>query len=132
VTVYYLDVYGFLVNYVHSMELVEYRRQYYHFLVVAILDSIGAQTNQIRFVNESSLAYSKDFMKDAHKMCALMSQQDARDSMEEVARTTMLSPMLCAVQQSLSEPYLDVDIQFGGEDQVSAVLIPEKLKVGRS
>ena len=101
------------------MELVEYRRQYYNFLVVAILESLGAPMNQIRFVNESSFAYTKEFVKDAQKICAIMTQQDARDSMDEVAKTTMLSPMLCAVQQSLSEPYLDIDIQFGGEDQVS-------------
>ena len=55
-----------------------------------------------------------------------MTQQDARDSMDEVARTNMLSPMLCATQQSLSEPYLDTDIQFGGEDQRGLFLHAEK------
>ena len=72
VTVYYLDVYGFLVNYVHSMELVEHRRQYYHFLVVAILESLGAPIERIKFVNESSFAYKKEFVKDSQRLCALM------------------------------------------------------------
>ena len=115
---YYLDVYGFLVNYGPAMEIVAYRRSYYHFLVTAILRALGVSTSQINFVNESSFAYTKEFMTDVQKTCALMTQQDARDSMDEVAKTTMLSPMLCATYQSLSEPYVDMDIQYGGEDQV--------------
>ncbi|KAF1938425.1 Nucleotidylyl transferase [Clathrospora elynae] len=118
VTVYYMDVYGFIVNYIHSMETVEYRRQYYHHLVSAILTSLGVPLENMHFVNESSLSYDPAFVKDSHKLCAIMTQQDAKDITDEVGQTKMLSPMLCAVQQSLSEPYLDLDIQFGGEDQV--------------
>ena len=100
------------------MELVTHRRQYYHFLVKAIIQSLGIQPSQICFVDESSLAYTKQFVVNSQRLCALMTQEDARDSMDEARRTTMLSPLLCATQQSLLEPFLDVDIQFGGEDQV--------------
>lgn len=121
-------MYGFLVNYIHSYEVVEYRRQYYHHLVVAILEILGAPIDRIKFVNESSFAYTKEFVKDSHRICTLMTQQDAKNTMSEVATTKMLSPMLCAVQQSLSEPYLDIDIQFGGEDQVSSTSNHEKCR----
>lgn len=101
------------------MEQVAHRQKYYHFLITTILETLGVPLSQVHFVEESSFAYSKEFIIDSQKMCALMTQQDARDSMDEVASTTMLSPMLCAIQQSLSEQYLDLDIQFGGEDQVN-------------
>lgn len=115
---YYLDVYGFLVNYIHPMEMVAHRREYYRLLVGAVLQSLGVQPSQVKFVNESSIAYSKEFMVDLQRLCALMTQQDARNTCDEIANTSMLSPMLCCIHQSLSEEYLSMDIQFGGEDQV--------------
>ncbi|KAK8162947.1 hypothetical protein IWX90DRAFT_257738 [Phyllosticta citrichinensis] len=117
VTVYYLDVYGFLVNYVHSMETVAHRQRYYDFLVRAILVALGVPPAHVNFVAESSIAYQKNFVVDTQRLCALMTQKDARDTSDEVAETKMLSPMLCAVHQSLSEVYLDLDVQYGGVDQ---------------
>ena len=100
------------------MEVVGYRKKYYHFLVVAIFRSLGIPVSKIRFVDESSFVYSKKYAIDNQKLCASMTQQDARDTAEEVAQTEMLSPLLCSVQQTLSEQYLDLDIQYGGLDQV--------------
>jgi hypothetical protein len=121
VTVFYLNVYGFLVNYIHPMELVEHRRKYYHFLMTAVLRSLGFDLSKIRFVDESSFSYRKEYFIDVLRTCTLMTQQDAKDTSEEVAETEMLSPLLCCVYQSLSEQYLDIDIQFGGEDQVCTI-----------
>lgn len=115
---YYLDVYGFLVNYIHSMETVAYRQRYYHFLVTAILKALGVSPSQVNFVAESSIAYEKAFVVDVQRLCAIMTQKDARDTSLEVAETEQISPLLCSIHQSLSEPYLDLDIQYGGEDQV--------------
>jgi tyrosyl-tRNA synthetase len=129
VTVFYLDVYGFLVNYVHPMELVEHRRKYYHLLMTAVLESLGFDLSKIRFVDESSFSYRKEYMVDVLRTCALMTQQDAKDTSEETVETEMLSPLLCCIYQSLSEQYLDIDIQFGGEDQVCMILLPEKLHI---
>jgi len=117
VTVLYLDVYGFLINYVHPMELVAHRKRYYQCLITAVLEAIGVPMSRIRFVDESTYVYTKEFMIDFQKLCALMAQQDARDTTQEVAQTSMLSPLLCSVHQALSERYMDMDIQFGGEDQ---------------
>ena len=100
------------------METVAYRQQYYHFLVTAILKALGVSPSQVNFVAESSHAYKKEFMVDVQKLCAIMTQQDARDTSSEVAETEQISPLLCSIYQSLSEPYLDLDIQYGGEDQV--------------
>lgn len=118
---YYLDVYGFLVNYIHSMETVAYRQRYYHFLVTAILKALGVSPSQVNFVAESSIAYEKPFVVDVQRLCAIMKQQDARDTSAEVSETEQISPLLCSIHQSLSEPYLDLDIQYGGEDQVRTI-----------
>lgn len=118
VTVYYLDTYGFLVNYVHSMETVAYRQRYYHFLVTAILKSLGVPESKVHFVAESSLAYTRPFVQDVQRLCAIMTQDDARATSTEVSECDMISPLLCSIHQSLSEQYLDLDIQYGGEDQV--------------
>ncbi|KAM7212571.1 tyrosine--tRNA ligase, cytoplasmic [Rhypophila decipiens] len=117
VTVYYLDTYGFLVNYVHSMETVAYRQRYYHFLVTAILKALGVSPSKVHFVAESSLAYTKPFVVDVQRLCAIMKQDDARATSTEVSECDMISPLLCSIHQSLSEQYLDLDIQYGGEDQ---------------
>lgn len=103
------------------MEVVENRRKYYHHLMTAVLRSLGVDLSKIRFVAESSFAYRKEYFVDVLRTCALMTQQDAKDTCEETAETIMLSPLLCCVYQSLSEQYLDIDIQFGGEDQVCKI-----------
>jgi tyrosyl-tRNA synthetase len=103
------------------MEVVENRRKYYHHLMTAVLRSLGVDPSKIRFVAESSFAYRKEYFVDVLRTCALMTQQDAKDTCEETAETKMLSPLLCCVYQSLSEQYLDIDIQFGGEDQVCKI-----------
>ncbi|KAM7187845.1 tyrosine--tRNA ligase, cytoplasmic [Naviculisporaceae sp. PSN 640] len=117
VTVYYLDTYGFLVNYVHSMETVAHRQRYYHFLVTAILKALGVSPSKVHFVAESSLAYTKPFVVDVQRLCAIMKQDDARVTSTEVSECDMISPLLCSIHQSLSEQYLGLDIQYGGEDQ---------------
>lgn len=92
--------------------------------MTAILLSLDIPKSQVKFIDESTYACTESFTKDVHKMCAVMTQQDARDTCEEVANTTMLSPMLCAIHQALSEEYCDMDIQFGGEDQVRKLTNP--------
>ncbi len=108
------------------MDLIEHRRKYYHFLVSAILQSLGVDLAKVRFVSESSFAYTKPYVTDVLRTTALMTQQDARDADQEIEDATMLSPLLSCVYQTLSEQYLDIDIQFGGEDQVCAGFSGEK------
>lgn len=100
------------------MPLVPLRKTYYTYLVRAVLSFFGTSPTQIRFVDESSYAYTSDFITDHYKLCALMRQQDARDASDEIANSTMLSPLLMPGHQTLLDQYLDIDIQFGGEDQV--------------
>lgn len=113
-----MDTYGLLVNYKYPWEQVLQRREYYRFIVTAVLDAIGIPLSKVHFVDESSYEGSKEFMIDHYKFCTLLSQQDVRDTGAEVAKSDMFSPMLSPGLQSLAEEYLGADIQFGGLDQV--------------
>ena len=94
------------------------RTKYYQSIVSAVIAAIGNPISKIRFVRNSDYEPTKEFMIDNYKFCALLIQQDTRDTGSEVAGSTMFSPMLTPGLQSLAEEYLGADIQFGGTDQV--------------
>jgi tyrosyl-tRNA synthetase len=118
VVVLLLDTYAFLVNYKYSWEQVLQRTEYYRYLVKAVLEAIGISSSRVRFVENSSYEGTKEFVIDHYKLCALLSRQDCMDTGAEVSASTMFSPMLTPGLQSLAEEYLDIDMQFGGTDQV--------------
>lgn len=124
-TVLLLDTYAFLVNYKYPWEQVLQRTEYYRFLVKAVLEAIGVPSSRVCFIENSSYEGTKDFVIDHYKLCALLSQQDCKDTGAEVSTSKMFSPMLSPGLQSLAEEYLQADIQFGGTDQVG-ISIPTR------
>lgn len=94
------------------------RTKYYHSIVSAVIAAIGIPISQVRFVRNSDYEPTKEFMIDNYRLCALLTQQDTRDTGTEVAGSPMFSPMLTPGLQSLAEEYLGADMQFGGTDQV--------------
>lgn len=113
-----LDTYAFLINYKCPWEQVLQRTEYYRCLVKAVLEAIGISSSMVRFTENSSYEGTKEFVIDHYKLCALLSRQDCMDTGTEVSASTMFSPMLTSGLQSLAEEYLDIDMQFGGTDQV--------------
>lgn len=93
------------------------------------MEAIGVPSSRVRFVENSSYEGTKDFVIDHYKICALLSQQDCRNTGAEVSESKMLSPMLTPALQSLAEEYLGADIQFGGTDQVNSS-IPNQIAAG--
>lgn len=69
-------------------------------------------------VEASSYQGNDQFIVDFWKLCALCSQQDTKETGAEVGASTMLGPLLTPLLQELGEEYLNVDVQFGGTDQV--------------
>ena len=88
----------------------------------AILASLGISAGLYSFVDETSYTFTREFMADMYAVIALMTQQDARDTGEEVGASPWFSPLMTPVLQTLSEVYAGLDIQFGGEDQVCAYI----------
>lgn len=100
------------------MEQVLQRMQYYKFTVIAALEALGVPSSKIEFIQESSYQFSKEYITDQWKLCTLIPQQAVRDAWDRSYNPDILSPMLCPGLQALSEPYCEVDMQFGGTDQV--------------
>lgn len=83
-----------------------------------MLNMLGINSSRIRIVEESSYYFSREFITNQLRLCCIVSQKDVVDAWDPEYRPEVFSPMLCPGLQSLAEEQLDVDIQFGGTDQV--------------
>ncbi|GAB1194367.1 hypothetical protein APSETT444_003612 [Aspergillus pseudonomiae] len=117
-SIYFADEYAYLINYKHPRELVDYRTQYYEFLVRAAVEALGIPQMEDHFVRESVLfAAVKQSGHDLNRLYTLLSIDDVRAVSNEMATTTMTSSLLCPARQVLCEEYLHADFQLGGQDQ---------------
>ena len=91
---------------------------YYKYIVIAALESIGLPTTSIKFIEESSYQFSREWIIDQWRLCTIVPQQAVKDAWDRSYNPDMLSPMFCPGIQTLAEEHLDVDFQFGGADQV--------------
>jgi hypothetical protein len=112
------DLYAFLVNYKHSLEVVAARTAYYKHLVRAVLHTLGVPDSKVHFVDGSSYELNKEFSLDNYKLSVLITDQDIRATADEYAEAARMSVLMCPNLPCLAEEYLDADFQFGGEDQV--------------
>ena len=119
------DVHAFLDNLKAPLELVEYRTQYYKKVLLAVFHSLGIPTSKLHFVEGSSYQLTKEYNLDNYKLCAIVSEHDAKKAGAEVVKqveSPLLSGLLYPGLQALDEQYLGCDFQFGGVDQVCAML----------
>lgn len=99
------------------------RTEYYKFAFSAIFETIYGTPvpgSGVRFEYESAFMAGKEYILEFFKLVALTSQQDSRVVCEE---TQMLGPLLCAPLQALDHQFYDIDIEYGGLDQVSMLSV---------
>lgn len=116
------DVHAFLDNLKAPLELVAHRTKYYQFLLIAVFKSLGIPIDKLRFVEGSSYQLTKEYNMDNYRLCAIVSEHDAKKAGAEVVKqveSPLLSGLLYPGMQALDEQYLDCDFQFGGVDQAS-------------
>ncbi|KAF9447076.1 tyrosine tRNA ligase [Macrolepiota fuliginosa MF-IS2] len=114
------DVHAFLDNLKAPLELVAHRTKYYEFLLTAVFTSLGIPTSKLIFVEGSSYQLSREYNMDNYKLCATVTEHDAKKAGAEVVKqveSPLLSGLLYPGLQALDEEYLGVDFQFGGVDQ---------------
>jgi tyrosyl-tRNA synthetase len=107
------------------LELVEHRTKYYENILLAVFVSLGIPTSKLRFVKGSSYQLTKEYNLDNYRLCATVSEHDAKKAGAEVVKqveSPLLSGLLYPGLQALDEQYLSVDFQFGGIDQVRSVV----------
>ena len=104
------------------IDLVAHRTKFYKHLLTTVFKSLGIPISTLRFVEGSSYQLTKEYNLDNYKLCATVSEHDAKKAGAEVVKqveSPLLSGLLYPGLQALDEQYLDVDFQFGGIDQVS-------------
>jgi tyrosyl-tRNA synthetase len=104
------------------LDLVAHRTKFYKHVLTAVFKSLGIPISTLRFVEGSSYQLTKEYNLDNYKLCATVSEHDAKKAGAEVVKqveSPLLSGLLYPGLQALDEQYLDVDFQFGGVDQVS-------------
>ncbi|TCD67706.1 hypothetical protein EIP91_012002 [Steccherinum ochraceum] len=114
------DVHAFLDNLKAPLELVAHRTKYYQHVLLAVFRSLGIPTSKLTFVEGSSYQLSKEYNMDNYRLCAIVSEHDAKKAGAEVVKqveSPLLSGLLYPGLQALDEQYLGVDFQFGGVDQ---------------
>lgn len=115
------DVHAFLDNLKAPISLVNRRVDYYRLLLTAVFRSLNLPLHLVTFVVGSSYQYAADYNLDQFRLSAITSGRDARKAGAEVVKqvdSPLLSGMLYPLLQALDEEYLNVDFQFGGNDQV--------------
>lgn len=120
VTILLADVHAFLDNLKAPLELVAHRTKYYQHILLAVFKSLGIPTAKLKFVEGSSYQLTKEYNLDNYKLCAIVSEHDAKKAGAEVVKqveSPLLSGLLYPGLQALDEQYLDCDFQFGGVDQ---------------
>lgn len=129
VTILLADLHAFLDNMKAPLELVEYRVSYYERMVKAILRSIGAPIEKLKFIIGKSYQLTDKYTLDIFRLSNIVSQNDAKRAGADVVKQVdnpLLSGLIYPLMQALDEEHLGVDAQFGGVDQRKIFVLAEE------
>ena len=114
------DIHGFLDNLKAPIELVQFRAEYYKFVITALLNSVNVPIERLEFVLGSSYQLSAKYTMDLFRLSSVITEHDAKKAGAEVVKqveNATLSGLIYPLMQALDEEHLGVDAQFGGVDQ---------------
>lgn len=114
------DIHGFLDNLKAPIELVNFRAEYYKFVIDAMLNAINVPTDKLEFVLGSSYQLSPKYTMDVYRLTSMVTEHDAKKAGAEVVKqvdNAPLSGLIYPLMQALDEEHLGCDAQFGGVDQ---------------
>ncbi|KAF2753723.1 tyrosyl-tRNA synthetase [Pseudovirgaria hyperparasitica] len=114
------DIHGFLDNLKAPIELVQFRAEYYRFVITELLKAINVPIEKLVFVLGSSYQLTPKYTMDLFKLSSVVTEHDAKKAGAEVVKqvdNATLSGLIYPLMQALDEENLGVDAQFGGVDQ---------------
>lgn len=114
------DIHGFLDNLKAPIELVQFRAEYYKFIIQSLLKAVGVSLEKLEFVLGSSYQLSAAYTMDVFRLSSVVTEHDAKKAGAEVVKqveNATLSGLIYPLMQALDEQHLGVDAQFGGVDQ---------------
>lgn len=123
------DLHAFLDTMGGSIDVIQYRVEYYERTVKAMLKGIGVNTEKLEFVVGRSYQLTPEYTLDLLRLSNVVSQNDAKRSGAEVVKQSdnpTLSGLIYPLMQALDEQYLNVDAQFGGIDQRKIFVLAEE------
>lgn len=114
------DIHGFLDNLKAPIELVNFRAEYYQFVIQSLLRTVGVSLEKLEFVLGSSYQLTPAYTMDLFRLSSVVTEHDAKKAGAEVVKqveNATLSGLIYPLMQTLDEQHLSVDAQFGGVDQ---------------
>jgi tyrosyl-tRNA synthetase len=114
------DLHAYLDNMKSTWQELEYKTQYYEFIIKEILTQVGVPLEKLEFVKGREFQLHPEYSLDVYKMTAITSTNDTQRAGAEVVKQVenpRLSGLLYPILQALDEQYLEADAQFGGLDQ---------------
>ena len=80
------DVHAFLDNMKAPLDLVAHRTKFYKHLLITVFKTLGIPISTLRFVEGSSYQLTKEYNLDNYKLCATVSEHDAKKAGAEVVK----------------------------------------------
>ncbi|AYV78772.1 MAG: tyrosine-tRNA synthetase [Edafosvirus sp.] len=114
------DLHAYLDNMKSSLDQLNSRCEYYTHMIKEILKVLNVNLSKLEFVKGTDFQLNKEYTMDVYKAHNMISYNEARHAGAEVVKQTdnpNINSLLYPTLQALDEQYLDVDIQFGGNDQ---------------
>ena len=114
------DIHGFLDNLKAPIELVQFRTEYYKYVIESLLRAVDVPIEKLEFVTGSSYQLTAKYTMDLYRLTSVVTEHDSKKAGAEVVKQVdnpTLSGLIYPLMQALDEEHLDVDAQFGGVDQ---------------
>ncbi len=130
VTILIADLHAYLDSMKSTLELLQYRTEYYTLMVKSILESIGIDISKLKFVKGMDYQLSKEYMLDVYKMNSLTTLHEAKHAGAEIVKQSdnpMMTSLLYPSLQALDEHYLNCDCESSGLDQRKLFMYSRKL-----
>ncbi|AYV82183.1 MAG: tyrosyl-tRNA synthetase [Homavirus sp.] len=120
VTILIADLHAYLDNMKSSLELINYRTEYYTKMIQTILITMGVDISRLTFVKGTSFQLSEKYTMDMYRANSMISVKDAQHAGAEVVKQTdnpIMNGLLYPTLQALDEQYLNIDAETSGIDQ---------------
>lgn len=116
------DIHAFLDNLKAPIELVNFRAQFYKYIIVGLMNALTVPIDKLEFVLGRDYQISSEYQMDLLRACTQVTVHAAKKAGAEVVKQVgdekaTLSSLIYPIMQALDEEYLDVDVQLGGVDQ---------------
>ena len=120
VFVLFADLHAYLDSMKSTLELINYRTEYYIKMIQAILISMNIDITKLKFIKGTSYQLSEKYTMDVYRANSFISVKEAQHAGAEVIKQCTYPPingLLYPTLQALDEEYLGIDIHTSGIDQ---------------